>query len=73
MPALKIYMSVMKWGGIQTISVPQIGLADGLVRIMYRAHTRFNSADAKIFEKADEALSGKDSPKCHSISWPGKT
>ena len=36
MPALKIYASVMKWGGIDTISVPQIGLADGLVRLMYR-------------------------------------
>ncbi|MEE4111818.1 MAG: exopolyphosphatase, partial [Desulfobacteraceae bacterium] len=38
MPALKIYMSVMKWGGIQSIAVPQIGLADGMVRIMYRRH-----------------------------------
>ena len=36
MPALKIYMSVMKWGGVRKISVPQIGLADGLVRLMYR-------------------------------------
>ena len=35
MPALKIYISVMKWGDIDTISVPQIGLADGLVRLMY--------------------------------------
>ena len=35
MPALNIYISVMKWGGINTISVPQIGLADGLVRLMY--------------------------------------
>ena len=36
MPALKIYMAVMKWGGVPRISVPQIGLADGLVRLMYR-------------------------------------
>ncbi|BBO93037.1 exopolyphosphatase [Desulfosarcina ovata] len=36
MPALKIYISVMKWGGIHTLSVPQVGLADGLVRLMYR-------------------------------------
>ena len=36
MPALKIYVSVMKWGGIHTISVPEIGLADGLVRLMYQ-------------------------------------
>jgi len=40
MPAMKIYMSVMKWGGIRGISVPQIGLADGLVRIMYRDYIR---------------------------------
>jgi exopolyphosphatase/guanosine-5'-triphosphate,3'-diphosphate pyrophosphatase len=40
MPALKIYMSVMKWGGIRSIAVPQIGLADGMVRIMYRQHLR---------------------------------
>lgn len=38
MPAMKIYMSVMKWGGIQSLAVPQIGLADGMVRIMYRRH-----------------------------------
>jgi exopolyphosphatase / guanosine-5'-triphosphate,3'-diphosphate pyrophosphatase len=36
MPALKIYLAVMKWGGVSAISVPQIGLADGLVRLMYR-------------------------------------
>lgn len=35
MPALKIYLSVMKWGGFDTLSVPQIGLADGLVQLMY--------------------------------------
>ena len=35
-PALKIYASVMKWGSIRRIGVPQIGLADGLVRMMYR-------------------------------------
>lgn len=36
LPALKIYTSIMKWGGIKHIGVPQIGLADGLVRMMYR-------------------------------------
>ncbi len=34
-PALKIYIAVMKWGGIDALSVPQIGLVDGLVRLMY--------------------------------------
>ena len=40
MPALKIYLAVMKWGGISTISVPQIGLVDGLVRLMYMKRTK---------------------------------
>lgn len=39
-PALKIYMLVMKWGGIRSISVPEVGLADGMVRLMYREHIR---------------------------------
>lgn len=47
MPALKIYLSVMKWGGIGKISVPQIGLADGLVRIMYRKHTQAQNGPAQ--------------------------
>ena len=56
MPALKIYLSVMKWGGIDTISVPQIGLADGLVRLMYMERSnepsRKKKAHAKRTEKA---------------------
>jgi exopolyphosphatase / guanosine-5'-triphosphate,3'-diphosphate pyrophosphatase len=40
MPALQIYKSVMKWGGIRTLRVPQIGLADGLVRLMYQRSLR---------------------------------
>ncbi len=37
-PALRIYLSVMKWGGIERMAVPQIGLADGLVRLLYYKH-----------------------------------
>lgn len=37
LPATKIYMAVLNWGDIQKIKVPQIGLADGLVRTMYNA------------------------------------
>ena len=38
MPALQIYISVMKWGNIDTISVPQIGLADGMVHLMWESN-----------------------------------
>jgi len=37
-PAAEIYLSVMKWAGIKIIYVPQFGLSDGLIRIMYEEH-----------------------------------
>jgi exopolyphosphatase/guanosine-5'-triphosphate,3'-diphosphate pyrophosphatase len=35
-PALQIYLSVMRWVGADEIYVPKIGLADGLVKMLYR-------------------------------------
>ncbi|WP_126243553.1 Ppx/GppA phosphatase family protein [Chitinophaga rhizosphaerae] len=35
-PALQIYVNVMRWTDIQEIYVPKIGLADGLVRALYK-------------------------------------
>lgn len=35
-PALHIYISVMRWAGADEIYVPKIGLADGLVKILYK-------------------------------------
>lgn len=35
-PALQIYVNVMRWTDIEEIYVPKIGLADGLVRSLYK-------------------------------------
>lgn len=34
-PALQIYTSILRWSGARKITVPKIGLADGLVRNIY--------------------------------------
>lgn len=34
-PALQIYINVMRWAGIEEIYVPKIGLADGLIQHLY--------------------------------------
>ena len=34
-PALRIYLSAMKWSGAKHIFVPKIGLADGIIKSMY--------------------------------------
>ncbi|HPF34029.1 MAG TPA: exopolyphosphatase [Candidatus Krumholzibacteria bacterium] len=38
LPAARIYLAVMKWSRAQLMHVPQVGLADGLVQEMARAH-----------------------------------
>ena len=34
-PALLIYINVMRWANVEEIFVPKIGLADGLIHILY--------------------------------------
>jgi exopolyphosphatase/guanosine-5'-triphosphate,3'-diphosphate pyrophosphatase len=41
-PALRIYNNILRWTGITEIYVPQIGLADGLIRQLYN-EMRFTS------------------------------
>ena len=38
-PALQIYISVMRWADAEEIYVPRIGLADGLVKMLYKEIT----------------------------------
>ena len=37
-PALQIYINVMRWAGASEIYVPKIGLADGLIHHLYEQH-----------------------------------
>ena len=37
-PAFKIFLSVMKWGEIDRLIVPQVGLSDGIVHALYEKH-----------------------------------
>jgi exopolyphosphatase/guanosine-5'-triphosphate,3'-diphosphate pyrophosphatase len=39
-PALQIYINVMRWADIQEIYVPKIGLADGLIQHLYEELTK---------------------------------
>lgn len=39
-PALQIYTSVMRWAGAKEIYVPKIGLADGLIRMLYEKNLK---------------------------------
>jgi exopolyphosphatase/guanosine-5'-triphosphate,3'-diphosphate pyrophosphatase len=42
-PASRIYTSVMKWGKISKIYVPEIGLADGIIHVLYEKYKNVNS------------------------------
>lgn len=37
-PASKIFLSIMKWADISKIHVPQIGLVDGIIHMLYEKH-----------------------------------
>lgn len=38
--ACEVYLSVMKWGRMSKIFVPQVGLSDGIVHVLYERHRR---------------------------------
>ncbi|MCF6306976.1 MAG: exopolyphosphatase [Flavobacteriaceae bacterium] len=39
-PALKIYISAMKWSGAECVYVPKIGLSDGIIRSLYNEESK---------------------------------
>ena len=42
LPALNIYRRVMKWGNAEQIFVPILGLADGMIHILYKKYSNEN-------------------------------
>ena len=40
LPALEIYLKALKWSGASKVFVPEIGLADGMIKMMYK---KFNA------------------------------
>ena len=44
--AADLYLSVMKWGRIKEMVVPQVGLADGIVHLLYNRHRRSRARTA---------------------------
>lgn len=45
LPAAEIYLSVMKWARIKRMYVPQIGLSDGLIHILYERQRQKKKGD----------------------------
>lgn len=45
-PALLIYINVMRWGNIEEIHVPKIGLADGLIHLLYEELKKLEPVDS---------------------------
>jgi exopolyphosphatase/pppGpp-phosphohydrolase len=43
-PALQIYVNVMRWIDAEEIFVPKIGLADGLIQALYRKYKPYRSS-----------------------------
>lgn len=52
-PAADIYLKVMKWGKIKQIFVPIVGLADGIVHILYDKYKAQSAASPEIAEKSE--------------------
>lgn len=47
-PALKIYRSVMEWSGSKQMFVPEVGLKDGMIEIMYQRSIVKNKTTSKF-------------------------
>jgi len=41
-PAAEIFLSFMKWANIKKLYVPEIGLSDGIIHVLYEKQNRAN-------------------------------
>jgi exopolyphosphatase / guanosine-5'-triphosphate,3'-diphosphate pyrophosphatase len=39
-PALQIFTAICRWGNITNVHVPQIGVADGIIKMLYKQHAQ---------------------------------
>ena len=49
-PGADIYLKVVQWAGIKNIFVPVMGLADGVVRILYSDYKAKVPAALKVYK-----------------------
>ena len=40
-PAAEIYLKTLEWSGSTEIYVPKVGLADGMIRLLYKKQTKY--------------------------------
>lgn len=52
-PASQIYLSVMQWAGCEDILVPDVGLKDGVIELLYEKHNKANRKDKTIKQQKD--------------------
>lgn len=45
-PAMQVYTSIMRWAQAEEIYVPKIGLADGLIKMLYSEHVKAKEQQA---------------------------
>ncbi len=55
LPAIKIYLSILKWGKIPSINVPEMGLADGIVRCLYERYKMESDPRRRIQQGRSES------------------
>jgi len=54
-PALRIYVSVLKWAKVKRMYVPQFGLSDGIVHVLYKRYCERGAPPSGSREQLDRS------------------